>query len=209
MYKAILVTMSVLGCSQLTYADAPVIPAEAQEAAPAMIAPSVAKTKSITFLGESFEFKDKVDNPLGPMYEFFIPSKSTTAWDELVSVGIYTPNLENHGPKDYATNTVNGFKQRFPKSPSEIFADTTSTRVIADVMYPISTRADGKFMEFDAFLFYTDPVTSKVMNIHYAKNIALDPYRTGGKPMSELESTITNVRQQALKELMQAKLYTP
>jgi hypothetical protein len=147
--------------------------AAAATAAPATKPPSVAETKSIVFHGESFELEFHPLKSAVALYEYYPAGSTPEQWMELIDFRIYPENPSGNTPADFAQRLANDYKKRYPGMNLGLYEEKATHAVLLDFFYPMSTRHEaGKtFLEFDAFKFFSDPVTGKTLSCHYARNI--------------------------------------
>src|SRR5262249_11731804 len=119
--------------------------------------PSIADTKSVTFIGKQFDLKFHAAQQVIPLYEYYPAKDTPELWMELVDFRIYPVNPNGNAPIDHAGRTAAEFKQKYPSMNFALYQDNKGTEALLDFFYPTSTRKEaGKsFLEFNAFKFFS------------------------------------------------------
>lgn len=89
-------------------------------------------------------------------------------WFELVEIQFYPVNPDGNEPIDFARRTANAFIQQYPDMRS-LLQNNSSGEVILDFFYPTATREGC--LEFNAFKYFKDLESSRVICFHFARNI--------------------------------------
>ena len=149
----------------------------AAKPAAAVLAPTdalrISETKSIDFLGRTFDLKFASTGKPVHSYEFFRKEESPELWLELVEFQIYPINPDGNEPIDFAKRVADAFIKQYPKMSFALHTEESTGAVILDFFYPTSTRKEaGKaFLEFNAFKFFRAEDEQHTSGFHYAKNI--------------------------------------
>ena len=177
----------------LMFSSVPVTATEPAAAVP--VQPDVLRisdTKSIDFLGRTFDLKFASTNKPVHSYEFFRKEESPELWLELVEFQIYPINPDGNEPIDFAKRVADAFIKQYPKMQFALHTEESTGAVILDFFYPASTRKEaGKaFLEFNAFKFFRAADERHTSSFHYAKNIeSISESRPFEVVSSEIKST--------------------
>lgn len=133
----------------------------------------ISETKSIDFLGRTFDLKFASTGKPVHRYEFFRKEESPELWLELVEFQIYPINPDANEPIDFARKVADAFKKQYPHMPFALHTEESTGAVILDFFYPTSTRKEAgkEFLEFNAFKFFRAADERHTSSFHYAKNI--------------------------------------
>jgi hypothetical protein len=133
----------------------------------------ISETRSIVFLGRTFDLKFASANKPVHSYEFFRKEESPELWLELVEFQIYPINPDGNEPIDFAKQVADAFKKQYPHMPFALLTEESTGAVILDFFYPTSTRKEAgkEFLEFNAFKFFRAADERHTSSFHYAKNI--------------------------------------
>jgi hypothetical protein len=149
------------------------IPDDTPATPPDLSHPSIAKTQMVEFNGKKFELKFKATDQPVQIYEFYLPNETPSDWIELVDFQIYPVNPDGNKPIDFAKRVAAAFMQQYPDMQYALISDNNSDAAVLDFFYPTSSRNEKgkKFLEFDAFKFFSAASGTQTMSFHYAKNI--------------------------------------
>lgn len=168
--------------------------------------PSIATTSHVLFLGERFTRKwQATDGPV-KRYEYYPVKQTPDDWLELTEFQVYTNGSIDDTPSLYAKHLDAVFKAKYPGMPARLYANKKTGEAILVVLYPTSLRklAGKKFVEFDAFKYFQDPVGKHVICFHYAKNIEAP---SSSHPASAFNTEITKTWQTVLPAMALFKPY--
>lgn len=167
---------------------------------------SVRKTQSIEFIGKRFELKFKDTNNTVKIYEYFHGNDSPTDWIELVEFQVYPAHSNGNDPIDHAKRTAAVFKKKYPYMRFALLSDKRTGAAILDFFYPTSTRKEKnkEFLEFNAFKFFRDAGSSRIMSFHYAKNIE---GKSKDRPLQIVSIDINKTRKKVIPALANFPLF--
>lgn len=180
--------------------------AMASPSAAAPTAPSVAATKNVRFLGKQFSRKWQSKGRPVKQYEYYLTGENPSDWYEMLEFQIYPTDSQGDKPVAFAKRVAGAFKSKYPKMPLSIYTNDKTGEAMLYVLYPTSTRKadDKKYLEFDGFKFFRDPVSKRVLCIHYAKNIEAP---SASHPMTDVATEIKQTRKRVFPALAQFSAY--
>jgi hypothetical protein len=181
----------------------------AQPEAPAIPSkpPSIAETKSVTFLGKKFDLKFHPAQQVVPLYEYYPGQDRPETWMELVDFRIYPVNPSGNAPVEHAKRTAAEFKKKYPYMKFALYEDKKSAAALLDFFYPAETGKDEEksFLEFNAFKFFSDPNTGKTISFHYAKKIEST---SDSRDSSDVLADIKKTRAEIVPAMVSFPVYT-
>jgi hypothetical protein len=182
---------------------------DAQPPAPSVPSkpPSIADTKSVTFIGKQFDLKFHPAQRDIPLYEYYPAKDTPELWMELVGFRVYPVHPNGNAPIDHAGRTAAELKKKYPSMNFALYEDKKGTGALLDFFYPTSTRKEaGKsFLEFNAFKFFSDPNTGKTISFHYAKQIEST---SDSRRMDDVLADIKKTRAEIVPAMASFPVYT-
>ncbi|MEJ2346213.1 MAG: hypothetical protein P8090_12525 [Gammaproteobacteria bacterium] len=204
--RALICVVSAICFSLSACSTAPTSAAPTSSSAAAPTAPSVAATENVKFLGKQFTRKWRSKNRPVKQYEYYLANETPDDWYEMVEFQVYPSDSQGDKPAAFAARVASAFKGKYPKMPLSIYTNKKTGEVMLYMLYPTSTRKTDvkRYLEFDAFKFFRDPVNKHVLCLHYAKNIEAP---SASHPMSDVAAQVTNTRKAVFPAMAGFKAY--